>query len=108
MVEHPEAPVASPQTESLDSNGPYGRRSVKIFIAAILAVAIGFTLVTLLSGFRPRDAERAALAKEPGAIVYKVVEIEDGSLLYSFHISTVNGIHEVSVNLFSERSLRIR
>jgi hypothetical protein len=101
MEERSAQPIPFCQTAERGTDGPYGARSVKIFLAAILVAAVGFTLVALLSGLQPKEAQQTALAKEPGTILYKVVEIEDGKLIYSFHIKTDNGIHEVNVNLIS-------
>ncbi len=45
-----------------------------------------------------RQAEKTALAKEPGTIKSKELEKENGKLIYSFDIITKAGIHEVQVD----------
>ena len=47
------------------------------------------------------EAQKAALAKEPGKIKSKELENENGQLIYSFDIKTKSGIHEVNVNAIS-------
>jgi hypothetical protein len=44
------------------------------------------------------DAQKAALAKEPGKIKSKELEREKGRLIYSFDIKTADGLHEVNVD----------
>jgi uncharacterized membrane protein YkoI len=45
-----------------------------------------------------RQAQKTALAKEPGAIKSKELEKENGKLIYSFDILTKAGIHELQVD----------
>ena len=45
-----------------------------------------------------QQAEKTALAKEPGTIKSKELEREHGKLIYSFDIRTKSGIHEVNVD----------
>jgi hypothetical protein len=45
-----------------------------------------------------RQAQKTALAKEPGTIKSKELEKENGKLIYSFDILTKAGIHEVRVD----------
>lgn len=45
-----------------------------------------------------QQAEKTALAKEPGALKSKELEHEKGKLIYSFDIRTKTGIHEVNVD----------
>jgi ribosomal protein S3 len=47
------------------------------------------------------QAEKMALAKEPGKIKSKELERENGKLIYSFDIKTKSGIHEVNVDAIS-------
>ncbi len=44
------------------------------------------------------QAQKAALAKEPGKIQEKEIEREKGRLIYSFDIKMADGIHEVNVD----------
>jgi hypothetical protein len=44
------------------------------------------------------EAQKAALAKEPGKIKSKELEREKGRLIYSFDIKTADGLHEVNVD----------
>jgi uncharacterized membrane protein YkoI len=44
------------------------------------------------------QAQKTALAKEPGKIREKELEREDGRLIYSFDIKMKDGIHEVNVD----------
>jgi hypothetical protein len=45
-----------------------------------------------------RQAQKTALAKEPGTIKSKELEKENGKFIYSFDILTKAGIHEVQVD----------
>ena len=45
-----------------------------------------------------KQAQKTALAKEPGKIKSKELEREKGRLIYSFDIKTADGIHEVQVD----------
>jgi Peptidase propeptide and YPEB domain len=45
-----------------------------------------------------RQAEKTALAKEPGKIKSKELEKENGKIIYSFDVQTKAGIHEVNVD----------
>lgn len=45
-----------------------------------------------------QEAEKAALAKEPGTIKSKELEKEKGKLIYSFDIRTKSGVHEVNID----------
>ena len=47
------------------------------------------------------EAEKTALAKEPGTVTERELEKEHGKLIYSFDIKTANGIHEVNVDAVS-------
>jgi uncharacterized membrane protein YkoI len=44
------------------------------------------------------DAEKTALAREPGTIKEGELEKEHGKVIYSFDIQTPNGLHEVNVD----------
>jgi hypothetical protein len=44
------------------------------------------------------QAQKAALAKEPGKIQESELEREKGRLIYSFDIKMADGIHEVNVD----------
>ena len=44
------------------------------------------------------EAQKTALAKEPGKIKSKELEREKGRLIYSFDIKTADGIHEVNID----------
>ena len=44
------------------------------------------------------DAEKIALAKEPGTIKEGELEKEHGKVIYSFDIQTSNGVHEVNID----------
>jgi hypothetical protein len=44
------------------------------------------------------QAQKTALAKEPGKIKSKELEREKGRLIYSFDIKTADGIHEVNID----------
>ena len=44
------------------------------------------------------DAEKIALAKEPGTIKEGELEKEHGKVIYSFDIQTRSGVHEVNVD----------
>jgi hypothetical protein len=44
------------------------------------------------------DAEKIALAREPGTIKERELEREHGKLIYSFDIKMKDGIHEVNVD----------
>jgi len=44
------------------------------------------------------DAEKIALAREPGTIKEGELEKEHGKVIYSFDIQTSNGVHEVNVD----------
>jgi Peptidase propeptide and YPEB domain len=44
------------------------------------------------------QAQKTALAKEPGKIKSKELEREKGRLIYSFDIKTTDGIHEVNID----------
>jgi hypothetical protein len=44
------------------------------------------------------EAERIALAKEPGKAMSSELEREHSKLIYSFNINTENGMHEVNVD----------
>lgn len=48
-----------------------------------------------------QQAEKTALAKEPGNIQSKEIERENGKLIYSFDIGTSSGTHEVNVDAMS-------
>lgn len=45
-----------------------------------------------------QEAEKTALAKEPGAVSSRELENEDGRAIYSFDIQTAHGIREVHVD----------
>src|SRR5947209_8305749 len=47
------------------------------------------------------QAQKTALAAEPGKIKSKELERENGKLIYSFDINTAKGIHEVNVDAVS-------
>ncbi|GAC1438183.1 MAG: hypothetical protein NVS9B5_33530 [Terriglobales bacterium] len=47
------------------------------------------------------EAQKTALAKEPGKIKSKELEKENGKLIFSFDIKTKSGIHEVHVDAIS-------
>jgi hypothetical protein len=55
-----------------------------------------------------QEAEKTALANEPGTIKSKELEKENGSLIYSFDIQTSSGIHEVHVDAISGQLLEDR
>ena len=44
------------------------------------------------------EAQKTALAKEPGKIKSKELEREKGRLIYSFDIKTADGLHEIQVD----------
>ena len=44
------------------------------------------------------EAQKTALAKEPGKIKSKELEREKGRLIYSFDIKTADSIHEVNID----------
>src|SRR6202158_3858824 len=44
------------------------------------------------------EAQKTALAKEPGKIKSKQLEREKGRLIYSFDIKTADGLHEIQVD----------
>lgn len=47
------------------------------------------------------EAQKIALAKEPGKLKSKELEKENGKLIYSFDIKTKSGVHEVNVDAVS-------
>ncbi len=47
------------------------------------------------------EAQKIALAKEPGKLKSKELEKEKGKLIYSFDIKTKSGVHEVNVDAVS-------
>ena len=47
------------------------------------------------------EAQKIALAKEPGKLKSKELEKENGKLIYSFDIKTRSGVHEVNVDAVS-------
>ncbi|GAC1514915.1 MAG: hypothetical protein NVS1B11_30720 [Terriglobales bacterium] len=47
------------------------------------------------------EAQKKALAKEPGKLKSKELEKEKGKLIYSFDIKTKSSIHEVNVDAIS-------
>jgi len=49
------------------------------------------------------QAQKAALAKEPGMVKSKELEKEHGKLVYSFDIRTMQGTHEVNVDAITGR-----
>ncbi|MDP9159730.1 MAG: PepSY domain-containing protein [Acidobacteriota bacterium] len=47
------------------------------------------------------EAQKIALAKEPGKLKSHELEKENGKLIYSFDIKTKSGVHEVNVDAVS-------
>lgn len=47
------------------------------------------------------QAEKIALAKEPGTIKTGEVEKEHGRTIYSFDVQTKDAVHEVNVDVYS-------
>lgn len=47
------------------------------------------------------EAEKAALAREPGKVLSFELEKEHGKLIYSFDIQTAKEVHEVNVDAYS-------
>jgi len=76
------------------------RTTILVALLALPAWAGGHTKAALSKEAKitMEEAQKTALAKEPGKIKSKELEREKGRLIYSFDIKTADGIHEVNVD----------
>ena len=76
------------------------RTTILVALLALPAWAGGHTKAALSKEAKitMEEAQKTALAKEPGKIKSKELEREKGRLIYSFDIKTADGIHEVNID----------
>ena len=74
--------------------------AILLALLAIPAWAGGHTKAALRKEAKitMEQAQKTALAKEPGKIKSKELEREKGRLIYSFDIKTADGLHEIQID----------
>jgi Peptidase propeptide and YPEB domain len=69
-----------------------------VFLIFAIAISSPRTPPTIHPKITMQAAENVALAKEPGKLLSRELENENGRLVYSFDINHAGVVHEVSVD----------